>query len=57
VDTGPVEENNPSTPERADLSGYPRLVALQQALSEDHSAEEFEQSLESLLDRLELTRD
>ena len=57
MDTGPVEENNPSTPERADLSGYPRLVALQQALSEDHSAEEFEQSLESLLDRLELTRD
>jgi len=57
VDTGPVEENNPGTPERADLSGYPRLVALQQALSEDHSAEEFEQSLESLLDRLELTRD
>ena len=28
VDTGPVEENNPGTPERADLSGYPRLVAL-----------------------------
>ncbi len=56
ADIGPVEENDPSTPAPTDLGSYPRLRALQQALSEDHSAEEFEQSLESLLDRLESAR-
>ncbi len=55
VDTGPVEENDPGTPERADLSDYPQLMHLQPELTQDHSAEEFEQSLESLLDRLETT--
>jgi AcrR family transcriptional regulator len=53
VDTGPVEENDPSTPERADLSGYPRLAHLEEELSQDRSAAEFEQSLENLIDRLE----
>ena len=55
ADIGPVEEKDPSTPAGADLGSYPRLRALRSALSQDHSAEEFEQSLESLLDRLEST--
>ncbi|MEO9221249.1 MAG: TetR/AcrR family transcriptional regulator C-terminal domain-containing protein, partial [Mycobacteriaceae bacterium] len=53
ADIGPVEGKDPSAAERADLDSYPRLRAMQSTLSQDHSAEEFEQSLESLLDRLE----
>jgi len=56
VDTGPVEEADPGTPESADLQGYPQLSRLKPELRQDHSEEEFEQSLESLLDRLEATR-
>jgi AcrR family transcriptional regulator len=55
VDTGPVEEADPGTPEAADLQGYPQLSRLKPELRQDHSEEEFEQSLESLLDRLEAT--
>jgi len=56
VDTGPVEEADPGTPESAGLQGYPQLSRLKPELRQDHSEEEFEQSLESLLDRLEATR-
>ncbi len=52
VDTGPVEETDPSTPDVADLHSYPHLVRLEPELRQDHAAEEFEESLESLLDRL-----
>ncbi len=52
VDTGPVEETDPSTPEVADLGSYPHLARLEPELCQDHSATEFEESLESLLDRL-----
>jgi TetR/AcrR family tetracycline transcriptional repressor len=38
----------------AKLSDYPHLQRLQAMLSEDHSATEFEDALEALLDRLEL---
>ncbi len=55
VDTGPVEEADPGTPESAGLQGYPQLSRLKPELRQDHSEEEFEQSLESLLDRLEAT--
>ena len=55
VDTGPVEEADPGNPESADLQGYPQLSRLKPELRQDHSEEEFEQSLESLLDRLEAT--
>ncbi len=53
VDTGPVEEADPDEPSSSDLAGYPRLQSLETELSEDHSAQEFEESLENLLDRLE----
>ena len=40
---------------QVDLSDRPATARLRPMLSEDHSADEFEVSLESLLDRLELT--
>lgn len=39
---------------RARLSDFPHLSRLEPMLSEDHSATEFEESLEAVLDRLEL---
>ncbi|MFD1210687.1 TetR/AcrR family transcriptional regulator C-terminal domain-containing protein [Arthrobacter sp. GCM10027362] len=53
ADVGPVEETEPRPPKEADLSGYPLLQRLQDLLSLDRSAQEFEESLENLLDRLE----
>ncbi len=53
VDIGPVDEPDPGTPRASDLDGYPRLQGLQEELSQNHAAAEFEQSLESLLGRLE----
>ncbi|MGW4634649.1 TetR/AcrR family transcriptional regulator [Nocardia sp. NPDC004415] len=48
----------PSEPDRSvadHLSGFPNLSRLESKLAEDHSALEFDESLESLLDRLERT--
>ena len=53
ADVSPVDESDRTPVVNADLSAYPRLASLQQKLAEDRSAEEFEESLESLLDRLE----
>lgn len=53
ADIGPIEQADPDAAPRTDLSEYPRLKALEGELSQDHSAEEFEESLESLLDRME----
>jgi AcrR family transcriptional regulator len=53
ADVGPVEEAEPRPPEETDLSGYPLLERLQDLLSQDRSEQEFEESLENLLDRLE----
>lgn len=53
VDTGPVDEQDPDTPQQADLHGYPHLQRLEPQLSQDHSATEFEESLENLTRRLE----
>ena len=53
ADTSPIEQEPPHPPAPADLSGYPLLQKLEPALSEDHSAEEFEDALEALLDRLD----
>jgi TetR/AcrR family tetracycline transcriptional repressor len=39
---------------RVDLSGTPTITKFRARLSEDHSDEEFETSLETLLDRLEM---
>jgi len=53
ADVGPVEEAEPRPAEPEDLGGYPLLQRLQGLLSEDRSAQEFEESLENLMDRLE----
>ena len=52
VETGPVEE--PDMSEAEDLSGYPIVQRLEPHLSEDHAAEDFEEALEALLDRIGL---
>ncbi|ORX06182.1 TetR/AcrR family transcriptional regulator [Mycolicibacillus trivialis] len=48
----PVEDDLPAKPAR-DLSRFPHLARMQEQLSEDHSADEFEEALEALVDRLE----
>lgn len=49
----PVEDDLPTKPPQRDLSGFPHLQRMQDQLSEDHSAGEFEDALEALIDRLE----
>lgn len=52
-----MDEGDAQTPTRdtgLDLSDYPLVNALRSALTEDHSAAEFEAGLEALLDRLDL---
>ncbi len=56
ADTSPIEQEPPDTGYTTDLSAYPRLQSLEAQLTEDHSAEEFEESLETLLDRLDRLR-
>ncbi|GGC91201.1 putative transcriptional regulator, TetR family protein [Tersicoccus solisilvae] len=60
--TAPVEEpldegdaDIPNRDEELDLSQFPLVAKLRPLLSEDHADEEFERSLEALLDRLDLT--
>ena len=53
----PLDEGNASVPNRdgqVDLSNSPTVARFQPLLSKDRSAEEFETSLETLLDRLEM---
>ena len=53
----PLDEGNATIPSRdgqVDLSGSPTVAKFQPLLSEDRSAEEFEISLETLLNRLEM---
>ncbi len=52
VETGPVEE--PDTPPTQDLSLYPNLMRLQPHLAQDVAAQDFEEALEALLDRIAL---
>ncbi|OMH35053.1 TetR/AcrR family transcriptional regulator [Tersicoccus sp. Bi-70] len=61
VSTAPAEEpldegdaDLPNQDEDLDLSQFPLVARLRPLLSEDHSDEEFERSLEALLDRLDL---
>lgn len=53
ADIGPADNGESSTVVGVDLTDFPRLTGLQHYLSEDKSAEEFEESLENLIDRLE----
>jgi AcrR family transcriptional regulator len=52
VDTGPVEE--PEVSPDHDLSTYPLLRRFEPLLSQDRAAEDFEEALEALLDRVAL---
>ncbi|MFT4470657.1 TetR/AcrR family transcriptional regulator C-terminal domain-containing protein [Arthrobacter sulfonylureivorans] len=53
ADIGPVEDTGHSPSRQADLTDYPLLQELQGLLSEDHSKQEFDTALDSLLDRLD----
>jgi AcrR family transcriptional regulator len=52
VETGPVEE--PDVPPTEDLARYPLLQRLEPHLSVDVAAQDFEEALEALLDRIAL---
>lgn len=54
TDIGPIDDPDPSPAKKSDLDGYPLLQRLQPQLSEDRSAETFADSLELLIDRLEI---
>jgi AcrR family transcriptional regulator len=53
-DTGPVEQADPGGPTKVNLNDYPNIKELEQGLSQDLSSVEFEESLEAMLDRIEL---
>lgn len=55
ADVGPLDVLEEETePEHHELAAYPAVRRLKSALSEDHSAVEFEESLEELLNRISL---
>ena len=56
ADIGPIEQAEPDDQPTTDLSEYPRLKSLEAELSQDNSPAEFEESLETLMDRLELLK-
>jgi len=56
ADLGPLDVLDDGESENPDLVGYPLIRRLSDALAEDHSGAEFEESLENLLDRLTLLR-
>ena len=56
ADIGPVEQTEPDDQPTTDLFEYPRLKSLEAELSQDNSPAEFEESLETLLDRLEMLK-
>jgi AcrR family transcriptional regulator len=56
ADVGPLDVLDDRSTENPRLDGYPETRRLRSRLAEDHAAAEFEESLESLLDRLTLLR-
>ena len=54
ADIGPIEQADPDSQPATDLSAYPRLKSLEAELSQDRSADEFEEALETLLERIDL---
>src|SRR6195952_1794280 len=53
ADIGPVQDADPGPAKTSDLSGYPLLAELEPLLKENRAAEEFEDALEALVNRLE----
>jgi TetR/AcrR family transcriptional regulator, tetracycline repressor protein len=60
AETGPAEEpldegnsDVPNSDQKLDLEKFPHIQQLEEQLSEDHAAPEFERALEDLLDRLD----
>jgi AcrR family transcriptional regulator len=56
ADVGPLDVLDDDENESESLHQYPHVKRLHGALAEDHSAVEFEESLENLLDRITLLR-
>ena len=57
ADVGPLDVVEEETePERDELAPYPALKRLRPMLSEDHSAAEFEEALEELVNRIALIK-
>ena len=54
ADIGPIDDPDPGPAKKSDLDGYPLLKRLQPQLAEDRSAETFADSLELLIDRIEV---
>ena len=56
ADVGPLDVLDDMSGDDAEVRAYPHVHGMREALSEDHAATEFEESLESLLDRMTLMR-
>ncbi|WP_372462168.1 TetR/AcrR family transcriptional regulator [Nocardia rosealba] len=56
VELSPVTTAEPGQHESSDLADYPNVHRLQSHLAADRAADEFEEALEALLDRLEAMR-
>ncbi len=56
ADVGPLDVLDSGKKESPDLAEYPIVKRLSGALAEDHSAVEFEESLENLIDRIAMLR-
>ena len=55
ADVGPLDvKENEEEPSKSGLEDYPTVLRLREALSEDHAAVEFEESLEELIERIAL---
>ncbi len=53
---GPLDQLGSGENEDPDLKSYPQVRRLRKALTEDHSAAEFEESLENLIERIALMK-
>jgi hypothetical protein len=56
ADIGPIDEPDPGPARRSDLADYPLLAELAPQLSQDRSAEEFEETLRALIARFAADR-
>ena len=54
ADVSPIVQADPDDKPKTDLTEYPRLKSMEPELSQDHSAAEFEDALETLLERIHL---